>query len=97
MTGSPSGWAFEEPRSVAVITVRQVLDGSLPILFVARDAEEGEWQFLTGLAFDVADGMLVCLEEVVNVDPTVQALADLRPGEEATRAGIDGPWQRRPS
>jgi hypothetical protein len=97
MTGGPSKWAFDAPRNLAVITVRQVMDRALPILLVARDAEGGDWQFLTGLAFDVADGMLVCLEQVVNVDPSVQALADLRAGEEATRATPDAPWKRGPS
>ena len=95
--GGPSTWAFDAPRNLAVVTVRQAMDGSVPILLVARDAEEGGWQFLTGLAFDVGDGMLVSLEEVVNVDPSVQELADLRPGEEATRADIRAPWQRRAS
>jgi hypothetical protein len=49
-------WAFGEPKNVAVITTRQVMQGGSPILIVSRDAEDGSWQFLTGGIFSIADG-----------------------------------------
>ena len=87
-------WPFDAPRNLAVVTVRQVVDRTLPILLVVHDAEDGGWQFLTGLAFEVADGMLVCLEEIVELDASVE-LADLPEGHEATRTHVGAPWQRR--
>jgi hypothetical protein len=57
-------WPFDDPPNVATITVRQIVEDSAPILLVARDAEDGGWQFLTGGRVDVADGMVVSLRSM---------------------------------
>lgn len=88
-------WRFQDERNVAVFTVRQVIERSLPILHVCRDAEDGGWQFLTGLAMDMNDAKLVTLESIVHIEPSVEQLADLAEGEEATRTAIGEPWKRR--
>jgi hypothetical protein len=90
-------WPFDDPPNVASITVRQIVHGGAPILLVARDAEDGGWQFLTGGAFEVADGMMVSLVSIVRRDPSVAELADLPPGWTALRATVGQPWQRSPS
>lgn len=89
-------WPFDDPPNVATITVRQIVDGSEPILLVARDAEDGGWQFLTGGSFEVADGMVVSLQSMLQRDPTLAELADLQPGWEATRRRVGGAWKRAP-
>jgi hypothetical protein len=87
-------WRFDEPPNAATITVRQIVEGGAPILLVARDAEDGGWQFLTGGAFDVADGMVVSLRSIVERDPTIAELADLEPGCQATRQWVGAAWKR---
>jgi hypothetical protein len=75
--------------------MREVLDGAEPILLVAHDADDHGWQFIGTSNASVADGKLVCLEEIVHLDPTVLEVADLPPGWEAVREHVGGPWTRR--
>jgi hypothetical protein len=89
-----ANWPFDDPPNVATITVRQIIDGGEPILLVAHDAEDGGWQFLTGGAFDVDDGMVVSLRNIFERDPTIAELADLEPGWQATRIRVGSPWKR---
>jgi hypothetical protein len=88
------GWFFPDPPNVATFTVRQIVREGQPILSVLRDHEEGAWQFLTGGPFDVADGMIVCLSEMVRRDPSVTEVANLLPGWRAWRSQAGAPWQR---
>jgi hypothetical protein len=87
-------WPFDNPPNVAAITVRQVVQSGEAILLVARDAEDGGWQFLTGGAFEVKDGMVVSLQSMLQRDPTIAELADLEPGWLATRNYVGAPWKR---
>jgi hypothetical protein len=89
-------WPFDQPRNCATLTMRQVLDGSEPILLVAHDADDHAWQFIGTSDASVADGKLVCLEEIVQLDPTVLEVADLEPGWQALRDFVGGQWTRRP-
>lgn len=52
------------------MTARRVVLGGQPIILVAHAADDGSWQFLTGGAFEVADGMLVSLRGMVERDKT---------------------------
>jgi hypothetical protein len=90
-------WPFDDPPNVATITVRQIVEHGAPILLVARDAEDGGWQFLTGGAFDVANGMVVSLRSMFERDPTIAELADLESGWQATRKRVGAAWQRSES
>jgi hypothetical protein len=90
-------WPFDDPPNVASITVRQIIHGGEPILLVARDARDGGWQFLTGGAFEVADGMVVSPASMVRRDPSVSELADMQPGWQASRSAVGQPWQRSPA
>jgi hypothetical protein len=85
-------WPFDDPRNVAVFTVRAVMTGRLPVLVVCHDEDDGRWQFLTGKPLDMKEALLVTLESVVRLDPTLADLADLRLGWQATRAGVGEPW-----
>lgn len=87
-------WPFSDPPNVATITLRQIVEAGLPILLVVHDAEDGDWQFLTGGEFDVADGMVVGLRSMVERDATICELADLPLGWQAVRDSLGGPWRR---
>jgi hypothetical protein len=88
-------WPFDQPRNCATITMRQVLDGSEPILLVSHDADDHAWQFIGTTDASVPDGRVVCLEEMVRLDPTVLEVADLPPGWQAIRDKAGGHWSRR--
>jgi hypothetical protein len=79
-----------------VFTVRQVVREGARILRVTRDEDDGAWQFLTGGAARTSDGMILALEEIVALDPSVAELADLPLGWTATRVGPGDAWARAP-
>jgi hypothetical protein len=88
-------WPFDQPRNCAALTMRQILDGSEPILLVSHDADDHGWQFIGISDASVADGKIVCLEEIVRLDPTVLEVASLPPGWQAVRDKVGGQWSRR--
>ncbi len=90
-------WPFSDPPNLVSITVRQVVHGGQPILHVVHDADDGGWQFLTGDAFEVADGMVVSLAGMVTRDRSLAELAGLPLGWKAWRSAPGAPWQRGPS
>ncbi len=87
-------WPFDQPRNCATIAMRQVLDREEPILLVSHDEDDHGWQFIGSSDFLVEDGRVVCLEHVVNHDPSVLEVADLQPGSHAIREYVGGPWTR---
>jgi hypothetical protein len=96
MNSHPTGtWPFDQPRNCATMTMRQVLDGSEPILLVAHDADDHAWQFIGITDASLADARIVALEEIVQLDPTVLEVADLPPGWQAVRDEVGGEWTRR--
>ena len=95
MNQNATDWPFDQPRNCATFTMRQVMDGSEPILLVSHDQEDHGWQFIGSSDASMPDAMLVALEEVVRRDPTVVEVADLEPGWQAIRDFVGGPWTRR--
>jgi hypothetical protein len=89
-------WPFDQPRNCAALTMRQVLDGLEPILLVSHDEDDHGWQFIGTSDALAADGRVVCLDEIVQLDPTVLDVADLPPGWQAVREFVGGQWTRRP-
>jgi hypothetical protein len=87
------GWPFDQPRNCTTITMRQVMEGIEPILLVSHDADDPGWQFIGNTDANVPDGRVVCLEEIVQLDPTVLEVAD--PGWQAVRDYLGGRWLRR--
>lgn len=90
-------FAFTLPRETAIVTCQRVVDGA-PVQLVARDTE-GDWQFLCGgdHGDDDAGGdsaLLHCLECTVARDPSLNEVADLCPGEIATRETVGAAWTR---
>lgn len=91
-----SPWPFENSPNVAVFTTRAVVKGGQPILYVSHDDEDGAWQFHTGQVAHMADAMLVALQDVFKLDPSIGELADLDYGWIATREMAASPWIRTP-
>ncbi len=83
---------FFEEKNLAVFTTKQFIEGQ-PILKVVHDSD-GEWQFLTGDQ-QIEDARIVCLEEMILKDPSLNDLFDLDYGQEAERKSITEKWERR--
>ncbi|MDM0056839.1 hypothetical protein [Variovorax fucosicus] len=89
-------WPFDSPATTACLAVRDVMAGTRPILEVHRDPD-GDWQFLPGVEVSEADAMVVSLAEVLQLDESLVAVADLPPGYFALRASETERWQRQRS
>lgn len=88
-------WLFDDPRNVAVFTVRSVWEDRRPILYVFHDHDDGAWQFHVDIEPDCGESSVVALEEIVRIDPTIMELADLPLGWCAWREAIGMPWERK--
>jgi hypothetical protein len=87
-------WPFDQPPNCAVITLRQIVDGSEPILNVVHDADDHGWQFLTLADAREEDASVVGLGEIVKLDPSVLEVADIAPGWRAWRQSPEHDWVR---
>ena len=87
-------WPFAQPRNCAVFSLREIVFGGTPILYVTHDENDEGWQFLTGEPVSKEDAVVVLLEEIVQLDPSILKLADLPPGWIATRQTADAAWER---
>jgi|ERR1044071_2330317 hypothetical protein len=90
-------WPFDDPQNVAVITTRQITEGTAPILLVSHDEEDGGWQFLPGDGpVREENARVVGLRRIWLLDPSVGELADLPLGWQAFRNAPADPWRRAP-
>jgi len=95
ITGECDDWPFDQRRNCAIFTMRQILEETESILLVSHDEDDHGWHFIGATDANMTDAKLVCLNEMVRIDPTVLEVADLPPGWQALRTGIGLPWVRR--
>lgn len=89
-------WPFDQPRNCAVITLRQIADGSEPILRVTHDKDDHGWQFLGRGGAREEDASVVALSGIVALDASVLGVADIPPGWRAWRTSPEDNWMREP-
>jgi hypothetical protein len=87
-------WPFRESPKSAAITVRQIVDEAQWIHSVFHDADDGSWHFIGPDAPQEEDALVVSLEQMTTVDPSILSLADLPRGWCAWRDTPDTSWQR---
>ena len=90
-------WPFDQPPNCATFVTRGLIDDGKPILFVSHDEDDHGWQFHDTLDAKPEDARLVCLRQVLEIDPAMRELADLPPGWIAWRRNEFGPWVREPA
>ncbi len=89
------GWPFDQPRNVAVITLKQIIQRKIPILRVTHDVDDHGWQFLNpSIETVTSNASVVSLEEIVKLDSSVLDVADLPVGWSARRKSVDEKWVR---
>jgi hypothetical protein len=82
---------FLEERNLGVFTSVNVLEGK-PIKFVFHD-EDGDWQFHSERDPDLSKAKVVCLEELVKIDETLNEIYYLNYGESAERREVGEMWE----
>ena len=85
-------WPFDQPKNCAVITIQQILDLDLPILFVYHDLDDHGWQFLSNIEIKEKDAKVVSLLNIVELDKSVLEVAHIPPGFRAYRKSTDSEW-----
>ena len=91
-----SDWPFLDSRNVAVFTTTHVVRDKQPILYVYHDSDDTSWQFHYAGNKSEKDSMIVSLEEMFTIDPSIAELADMPSGQMAYRKTKDSPWIRKP-
>ena len=80
-----------------MFTLRSIVKSGAPVLHVTHDKDDRGWQFLGIEDAEVADSMIIGLAEMLAIDPTLEALADLPVGWHAWREHANGVWAREPN
>jgi hypothetical protein len=88
-TSSLFNWKFPDPPHTGVCLSETVNNGTEPVTFVLRDAEDGSWQFLGD------SPVISCFHHLLDRDPSLFELADLPLGWYAERDKVGEPWVRR--
>lgn len=81
-------------NSLAVFTLRRIVKQEQPILYVTHDID-GAWQFLDGDQVSIEQAMIVRLDEIIDMDPTLIDIMNLGIGMKATRNKKGDPWLRK--
>lgn len=87
-------WKFDDDPNTTCFTTTFVLDGS-PIQRVYHDYD-GDWQFHGSPDQPATNAVikLVCLAEMIRIDPSLNQLHDLPFGWRAERTTSTGQWKR---
>lgn len=86
-------WIWDQTRDTGTLTTRQVMEQGAPILVVTHFPDDHSWAFTCGLAEDEKDVLIVAMEDVIALDPTLSEISDLEPGWSAYRDSLDAPWE----
>ena len=87
-------WSFDQGRSVASITTKQVVHENYPILSVVHYKDDHSWAFTCGSTNNTDDLLVVSMEEIVDIDPSLFLISDLPPGWSAYRESVEHEWVR---
>src|SRR5579862_7724566 len=87
-------WPFQDPQNIAVFTSREIVAKRAWIQYVIHDEDDGAWQFHPINGAREEDASIVCLKEIVEIDPSVRLLFDLPLGWCAWRKSKHGAWKR---
>lgn len=88
-----NNWPFDQEESCVAVTNRNIIHDGAPILHVFHDDDDHTWQFI-GLE-DASENeiALVCMAEIVKLDPSVKEVAHIPPGWHAWRQFVGGEWE----
>lgn len=82
----------EENKNKACITTKYVMHDNSLIVSVYYD-EDGDWQFLGNEDIMEEDAFVLSVGQIIEHDPTLKNLPDLKIGQTAYRNSINSQWQ----
>ena len=85
-------YKFKESKHQAVFTCVHITEEGKPILHVKHD-DDGDWQFLCGGSHLAEDARIIALQEMINIDPSVNKVSNLRCGQTAVRESEESEWK----
>ena len=94
MNDKNTNWPFDQRPEAAAVSTRQVIQDGLPVLSVVHYSEDGSWSFSCGTTNDPQDLLLVAMKQVLEIDTSLYALADLPTGWCAERKSESDDWVR---
>ncbi|MGB4093323.1 MAG: hypothetical protein WBK46_15500 [Ruminococcus flavefaciens] len=83
---------FLEDENTAVITTKAVIMNERPIVLVFHDKDDGMWEFLDGEDVNEENAAVVSLSEILELDKSLNELAELPIGFGAFRDDKDQDW-----
>jgi hypothetical protein len=86
---------FNDEPNVMVITTKRIIDKVAKVTLVFHDEDDGMWQFLDGIDNDENGAAIISLQEMVNIDNSVEEVADLPLGWVAWRDDSQPLWNRQ--
>ena len=98
MNENTTCWKFSEAPNVAVFTSKGILQNGDWVYYVTHDQDDGVWQFHPYSGIVPCSEMVVSsLRSLVDLDRSLELLADLPTGWHAWRDSPSDQWQREPS
>ena len=83
---------FKVPNKQAVFTRCHIIEQNNPILYVKHD-EDGDWQFLCGENHTTEDARIIAFQEIINIDPSVNKVSNIKCGQIAVRESKESEWK----
>lgn len=77
----------------AVITSRNIAFNKSLISHVYYD-EDGDWQFFDGITIKEDDAIVVSIQQILALDPTLLSLPELEVSESVTRSSLADSWKK---
>jgi len=89
-----TNYGFKTSLNTAVFTTSFVIVDKKPITYVTHEFEDGAWQFFSDDFFDDYEKVakIVSLEEIIDLDPTIIDLAEMKEGQNASRNNPNEKW-----
>ncbi|ABS06893.1 hypothetical protein Q4Q49_22075 [Shewanella sp. SP1S1-7] len=88
-----SDWPFDQIETCVAVTNKDIIHEGAPILHVCHDEEDHGWQFIGLDDAEEENIALVCMAEIVKLDPTVKEVAHIPPGWHAWRQHVGAEWE----
>ena len=89
---------FKCSLSTAVFSTRHVINQGKTIQIVIHEIDDGNWRFLSKEDSETAENKLimVSLQEVLMIDPTLSEISHLKAGNIAIRKFVGDNWKIGP-
>lgn len=85
---------FLQDKNTMVITTKDIIQKKKDIKLVSHDEDDGMWEFLDGDEVDEKSAAVVSINEIVEIDNSINELFDLPLGWIAHRESKDSKWIR---